>query len=80
MGWAGIGNGALLTLAAQQSFDAFVTVDRGIAHQQNMEQLPIPVVIMIASRNRLAELRPLVPEVVAALSGDLRKSVYHIPA
>ena len=34
---------------------------------------------MIASRNRLAELRPLVPEVVETLAGDLRKSVYHIP-
>jgi len=33
MGWTGFGNGTLLTMARQQDFDAFVTVDRGIAHQ-----------------------------------------------
>ena len=33
MGWAGTGNGLLLSLAANQGFDAFVTVDRGIEHQ-----------------------------------------------
>ena len=79
MGWAGTVNGALLTLAAQENFDAFVTVDRGIAHQQNLDDLPIPVVIMLASRNRLAELQPLVPRVVEMLSGDLQKVIYRVP-
>ena len=42
MGWAGTVNGLLLTLAATEGFDALVTVDRGIEHQQNLSQLPIP--------------------------------------
>ena len=79
MGWAGTVNGALLTLAAQDNFDAFITVDRGIAHQQNLDELPIPVVVMLASRNRLLELQPLVPEVMKALSGELRNSIYRVP-
>ncbi len=79
MGWTGFGNGTLLTMASQQDFDAFVTVDRGIAHQQNVNNLPIPVVIMLASRNRLAELQPLVPGVVEVLSGDLQNSIYKVP-
>lgn len=79
MGWAGTVNGALLTLAAQENFDAFVTVDRGIAHQQNLNDLPIPIVIMLASRNRLVELQPLVPRVVEVLSGDLQKGIYRVP-
>ncbi len=78
MGWTGFENGALLTLAAQRNFDAFVTVDRGIAYQQNVNDLPIPVVIMLASRNRLAELQPLVPRVVEVLSGELQKSIYRV--
>ena len=79
MGWTGFGNGTLLALAAQQNFDAFVTVDRGIAHQQNVNSLPIPVVIMLASRNRLAELQPLVPGVVKVLSDELQNSIYRVP-
>ena len=65
-------------MASQQDFDAFVTVDRGIAHQQNVNNLPISVVIMLASRNRLAELQPLVPGVVKVLSGDLQNNIYQV--
>ena len=46
MGWAGTGNGLLLQLAAAEGFEALVTVDRGIEHQQNVSELPIPVIIM----------------------------------
>lgn len=78
MGWTGFENGSLLALAAQQNFDAFVTVDRGIAYQQNVDDLPVPVVIMLASRNRLAELQPLVPRVVKVLSDNLQNSIYQV--
>jgi len=79
MGWAGAGNGRLLALAADEGFDAMITVDRGIEHQQNLEALPVPVVVMLAARNRLAELLPLVPPVLHVLSGELRKCVYRVP-
>ncbi len=79
MGWAGTGNGELLRLAADRGFDALVTVDRGIAHEQNLNDLPVAVVIMlVVLRNRLDELRPLVPKVVDVLSGSLRRRVYHV--
>ena len=80
MGWAGCGNGDLLSLAARLEFDALVTVDQGIEHEQNVRDLPVPVVIMIAARNRLQELQPLVPGVVAALSGDLQKRIFLVSA
>ena len=78
MGWAGTGNGALLGLAADSGFDALLTVDRGFAHQQNQDDLPLPVVIMLAASNRPDELRPLVPKVVAILSGTLQRRAYHV--
>ena len=68
----------LLRLAADRVFDALVTVDRGIAHEQNLDDLPVPVVIMIAVRGRLDQLRPLVPQVVDVLSGPLDKRVYFV--
>lgn len=80
MGWAGSKNGDLLHLAAADGFDALVTVDRGFEHEQNPESLPVGVVVAIATRSRLQELQPLIPDIVAALSGDLQRRVYRIPA
>ena len=79
MGWAGTGNGLLLSLAAGEDFDAFLSVDRGIEHQQNMRNLPLPIIIMLGVRNRLAELQPLVPGVMQVLSGDLQRRIYRVP-
>ena len=79
MGWAGTGNGLLLSFAAREGFDAFITVDRGIEHQQNTRALPLPIIIMFGVRNRLAELQPLVPGVVDLLSGHLQRRIYRIP-
>lgn len=80
MGWAGTANGALLRLAADAGFDALVTVDRGMAHEQNLYDLPVAVVIMIAVRSRLEELRPLVPKVVGVVSGTLERRFYFVSA
>ena len=79
MGWTGTGNGLLLSLAARRGFAALITVDRGIEHQQNVSKLPLPIVIMLAPRNRLAELRPLVPVVLEVLSDALANRVYRVP-
>jgi hypothetical protein len=62
MGWAMEG-GELLALAAGQ-FDAFVTVDRNLAFQQRLPRFPIAVIMLRAVTNRLADLRPLVPELL----------------
>ena len=77
-GWAGTENGSLLRLAADGGFDALITVDRGIAYQQNWQHLPIPVIIMLAPSNRMDDLVPLVPKVVGLLSGRLERRVYHV--
>lgn len=73
MGWTGSSNGDLLRLASAHGFDVLITVDRGIEYQQNLASLTIPVIIMIAYQNRLQELKPLIPEVVATASGNLQK-------
>lgn len=59
-GWKGMRNGALLRQAAGE-YDAFVTNDRGIPHQQNVEELDIRVVVLIARSNNINDLAPLVP-------------------
>jgi hypothetical protein len=66
-GWASIKNGALLRLA-EQSFDAFVTVDRGMRYQQNLSAYNIALVVLVVRHNKLEELRPLVPSLLDALA------------
>ncbi len=66
-GWLGRANGALLRAAAAE-FDAFVTMDRGIEHQQNLSALPLIVVLVLARSNRRADVAPLVPDIVDALA------------
>ena len=79
MSWAGTGNGALLRLAAEHGFGALITVDQGFEHQQNVDDLPVPVVIMIAVSNRPRDLEPLVPGVLAILAGNLQRRIYRVP-
>jgi hypothetical protein len=66
MGWTTIKNGALLSLASQH-FYVFVTVDRNLSFQQNLDSFSIAVVVLQAKTNRLADLRQLVPGLLAAI-------------
>jgi predicted nuclease of predicted toxin-antitoxin system len=68
MKWGGAKNGRLLALAARQ-FDALITVDKNIRHQQNLLNLPISVVVLRARSNNIRALLPLVSKLEAALTG-----------
>lgn len=67
MGWTTIKNGELLALASQ-AFDVFVTVDRNLSFQQNLGGTPIAVIVLAARTNRLADLIPRVPDLLAAIA------------
>jgi hypothetical protein len=79
MGWTTIKNGELLTLAAQ-AFEVFVTVDRNLAAQQNPSAYSIAIVVLRARTNRLADLRPLVTELLQALEFARPGSVVSVGA
>jgi hypothetical protein len=66
MGWAGKKNGELLALAAGR-FDALLTIDAGIAFQQNVGAAALGVMALSAPNNRLETLRSLMPRVRALL-------------
>jgi Domain of unknown function (DUF5615) len=66
MSWAGIKNGALLTLA-EREFNVFITVDRNLSFQQNLPNFNIAVLVLHATSNRLDDLKPLVPKILATL-------------
>jgi hypothetical protein len=48
LGWSGLKNGELLARAAPL-FDVFLTADQNLEYQQNLDTLPIAVVVLVAS-------------------------------
>ncbi len=67
MGWAAKKNSELLRLAAKE-FDVFLTVDRSLIYQQDLQGIPIAVISLKTKSNRLADLRPLMSEVRSILA------------
>ncbi len=67
MAWSGIENGELLRLAAKDGFDAVITNDRGLEYQQNLESLPLAVIVLLAKANTIEAIRPLCGELLAIL-------------
>ena len=65
-GWAGKKNGELLELA-EDSYDVFLTLDKGIKYQQNLSGRGIAIVVVQARSNRLEDLIDRVPACLAAL-------------
>ena len=81
MGWGGLENGELLQCAADNGFTAFVTIDRNIQSQQNLDMLPVTIVLLEAPPNNLLEdLQPLIPKVVAALRSNSGKTLVKVRA
>jgi predicted nuclease of predicted toxin-antitoxin system len=73
-GWAGIKNGDLLKLA-EKEYEVLVTVDRKLSVQQDLTKFDIAVVLIRARSNRLEDIRPLVPELLGAISRATRRAL-----
>ena len=78
MEWSTLKNGELLNLAAAE-FDGFITVDRNVSHQQNLSGFDIAIVVLCGKSNRLADLVPLVPDLLAATPNAKRRIATLIP-
>ena len=77
LGWSGLENGELLR-RADGHIDAFITMDSNLQFQQRLEELPLGVIVIHARSNRMADLRPIVELVLAALAGPAPGVVRHV--
>ena len=77
MGWSGLTNGTLLGLAEFQ-FDAFITADKNLTFQQNLAVFDLAVLVLEPQSTRLADTRPLMPQVLTALTTIQRRQVVRI--
>ena len=71
MGWAAIKNGRLLALAEKQ-FDVFLTIDGNLSSQQNLARFQLAILVLRAGSNKLADIKPLVPRILAAIPSAKR--------
>jgi hypothetical protein len=78
LGWDSMLDGELLR-AADQQFDAFVTVDRNLVYQQNLSGISSGVVVLVAPSNNIRDLLPLVPELKAVLLQVAAGEVRYVP-
>lgn len=75
MNWLGLKNGKLLA-AAKGQFDALLTVDKNIVHQQNFTGSTLIVIVIRASSNAIESLSPLVPNIKEKLESALPGSIH----
>lgn len=77
LGWAGTKNGALLQRAGD-ACDVFITMDGNIERQQNLANLSFGLVVIDAASNRMADLLPVVPELLQAIDAVRPGEVRHV--
>lgn len=63
LGWNGFKNGQLLNLMIENGFDALITFDKNLQHQQNFQKYPITVIVLSAESNQYKNLAPLTLQV-----------------
>lgn len=63
MGWLGKMNGELLGLIVFNGFDFFVTIDKNLRHQQNIDRLQLIIFLLLAVNNRRETLQQLVEKI-----------------
>jgi len=74
MGWLGKKNGELLGLIVFNGFDYFVTIDKNLRYQQNLNRVELIIFLLIVVDNRRETLQMLVPKIKDKIrKGNLEK-------
>ncbi len=77
-GWAGHRNGALMRAMLAAGFRTLVTVDRNLIFQQNVAASGLAVIVLHAKSNRVPDLIPLIPALVAMVTTVRVGTVTHV--
>lgn len=59
-------------------FDVFITTDRGIPHQQNLDNFEIGIILLEAESNRIEDPVPLISQVNAVLKTVNSGEIVHV--
>lgn len=78
MGWSGIKNGKLLQLAISEGFDVFLTTDKNLQFQQNMDKHNITIVVLNVLRLDLETALLLLPNFHGSVDTFEKHKIYLI--
>lgn len=70
MGWLGKKNGELLGLAAFNGFDIFITLDKNLKNQQNLNKVDLKFIVLLAKDNKHQTLQPYIGKVKELLQNN----------
>lgn len=70
MGWLGKKNGELLGLAAFNGFDLFITLDKNLKLQQNLDKVDLKFILLLAIDNKHQTIQPFIDQVKLLLNKD----------
>jgi predicted nuclease of predicted toxin-antitoxin system len=74
MGWSGKKNGELLWRIVFNGFDFFVTIDKNLRYQQNLDRIELKIFLLLAVNNRRETLQELVEKIKDKIKeGNLQK-------
>ena len=76
MGWDSKSNGALMDVAINAGFEVFVTIDKNLQYQQNLKKYNLIVIVLVAFKNELELLKPIIPNVLKNLNALEKGSAY----
>jgi hypothetical protein len=76
MRWETLANGMLLKAAADGGFDALISIDKKLEHEQNLRTLPLPVIVLDSISTALPALVPFAPFVLDLFRSPLDRILY----
>ena len=79
-GLRGLTNGDLLDAAERSGFEALITVDQNMAHQQSLPGRAISLIVLRARTTNIDDIVVLMPSVLAALDAIKPGDVVRIGA
>ena len=68
MKWLGTKNGDLLSLMLENDFTTFITIDNNVAFQQNFNNYPMQVIVLVAHDNTYETIMQFFEAIIKKLS------------
>jgi hypothetical protein len=70
MNWLGKKNGELPGLIVLNGFDIFITLDKNLRYQQNLDKFPISIFLLLVFNNRLQTLQKHIGKVKERIASN----------
>lgn len=73
-GWNGVKYGELIQLMLSRGFDALITFDKNLEHQQNFQRYTVTIFVLAAINNTYIELSKLTSKILTHLEAEILPS------